>query len=364
MFFSHLRKRKILQKLITEVRTIALVIKAMLSGFSISTKQSAPHALTAYSDERVYDLTSLQLSRAACPVRLVAFPFGQGSLKSEPVIAAFVVAKGRIEYHSREFSRATLIEVYRQRHKPCIEINDPVYLMPYNTNHFGHFTGECLGALIYFSNILNDTNRRIQFICPKPLLNSIIKYCDSKKINQIASLTLQDNNFIFNDAIILPRLTAWQNMSLCIDIFRDLPAYKTPKYDRIFLTSERPNRIVNLDEVKFFLKQKGFQILNPKDYSFEETLILLRDAELVVTEAGSITHNILLSRSKPYHVLVSENAQNMSVVELSGGGVFNMIRILNAKYHYCKPLATGGSHHAYAHAIIVDIDKLRTEIGW
>jgi hypothetical protein len=364
VFFKNLLKKNILQKLLTEFRTTALIAKASLSGFRVSSRQLAPHALTAYSEERVYDLTNLQLRRAICPIHLVAFPFGQGALNSEPVIAAVVVAKGRIEYHSKVFSRETLIEVHRQRDKPCIEINTPVYLMPYNTNHFGHFTGECLGALIYFSEILKDNNRKIQFICPEPISRFVHKHADLRKINQIDSLTLQNNNLVFNDAIVLPRLTAWQNMTLCIDIVRDLPIHKDLKYERIFLTSERLDRIHNLEEVQEFLERKGFQVLNPKNYSFEETLILLRDAELVITEAGSITHNILLSRNKPYHVLVSENAKQMSVAELTGGGVFNMFRIRNARHHYFKPLASGGSHHAYANSIVVDIGRLRAEFGW
>jgi hypothetical protein len=66
----------------------------------------------------------------------------------------------------------------------------------------------------------------------------------------------------------------------------------------------------------------------------------------------------------PFHILVSENAKNMNAAELAGGGVYNLTRVFNTKYHYCKPGVGVNSHHAYSNALVVDIDKLMAEIEW
>ena len=224
------------------------------------------------------------------------------------------------------------------------------------------FTGECLGALIYFSSRLKENGRKLQLIAPSMLHATLYKYGNADNLNALDPLTLSQNNILFTDAILLPRLAPWQNLALCSEIFCALPCISQNRH-KVFLTSERADRISNIAIVKKYLIEKGFYILNPRDHDFLDTLALVQNADILLTESVSIMLNILISRFKPYHCLLSETATEMSSENFIGGGIFNTFKLYNASIHYCKSIGTLGSHHPYSNQIEVDLSKLQIEMN-
>ena len=334
---------------------------AFLLGYKISLPKVGIGAQTIFSDQPIYDLANVKLEQVGSVIEVRAFPFGSSYSEEEPSVMASTVRNGFIQHYTPVFSTQLLLSVYSQRKKNNIEIDQPVYLLPYNTNHFGHFTGECLGSLIYFSQRLKDKTRKIQFLSPSVLDSTIYKYGNNSSLNKLDPLTLLQNNVFFNDAILLPRLAPWQNLALCTEIFSNLPC-AAHKLNKIFLTSERADRIVNIDALKEFLVDKGFYILNPKNHTFEDTLTLIQNADTLITEVGSIMLNIFIGRHKPYHCLLSENASKMSREDFIGGGIFNAFKLYSATLHYCKPVGTLGIHHPYSNQIEVNITQLQVEM--
>jgi hypothetical protein len=349
-------------ELVDTMRQVMRRLRACLSGYRLFLPRANACAKVVFGNQPIYDLTNLQCVTSGTEIKLTAFPFGADLNDHEPSLAAVTVNRGRIEHYTPVFSQDLLMAAYAQRKKPLILIRDPVFLLPYNTNHFGHFTGECIGALIYFSRVLQGADRKIQMLSPASLDKAILRHGNPQTLVKLDPLKLASHNLIFKDAVLLPRLTPWQNLALSTEIFGNLPATAVKSQDRIFLTSERNSRIANIEALKSFLVDEGFYILNPQNHDFEDTLTLVRDADLLLTEAGSITHNILLARTKPYHCLISDQALQLSTKDFIGGGVFNTFKTYNTRYHYFKATGAFGAHHPYSNQIEVDIARLKTEI--
>jgi hypothetical protein len=355
--------------MINYLRRLKLVIRDVLIrsllfslGYRLSLPKIARGSKTAFGLLPIYDLANIRLEKASSAIELRTFTFGAPLSDQEPSVAAVTLMDKSLQHYTSVFAKPLLLAAYSQRKKKLVEVDKPVYLLPYNTNHFGHFTGECLGSLIYFSHKLKDNNRTIQFLAPSTLCATIYKFGNANCLALLDPLTLLQNNILFKDAILLPRLTPWQNLALCAEIFCDLPSIKR-KQHKVFLTSERSDRIVNIAELKRYLVGKGFYVLNPRDHEFLDTLALVQNAETLITEAGSIMLNIFISRHKPYHCLVSENAKNMSDEDFIGGGVFNAFKLYSASLHYCRPVGTLGMHHPYSNQIEVNITQLQVEMG-
>ena len=70
------------------------------------------------------------------------------------------------------------------------------------------------------------------------------------------------NNIEFTKSQIFPKLSVYQNYTLTKNILASL--IENSKYNKkVFLTSERKDRIINIEEIIGFFK-KNFLILNPK----------------------------------------------------------------------------------------------------
>lgn len=309
-----------------------------------------------YINQPIFDLTNLNFPKNPVRIKLLTFSFGSDINDDELGIASLVFFKDRAYHYIDFFIKDMNAAIKSNKFKSDLIIDDPVYLFPYSTNHFGHFTGECLGAIITFSKIIPDENRKLYVIAPKSFEKLILKYGYSNKIVFLSSKLALKNNFIFNNAKLLPRISPWQNLSLSQQIFESLPEYKV-KYKRVFLTSCRPSRIYNILEVIDFLKNNDFFILNPLNHSFEETLSIIKQCDELISESGSITLNIILSRRKHYYILSSPNSLRLGLSEFAGGGIFNSFQFIHAQHVIC-PLANtnnSNSYHAYSSQVNVDI---------
>ena len=127
---------------------------------------------------------------------------------------------------------------------------------------------------------------------------------------------------------------------------------KPGKYSKVFLTSERPDRIANINEVINQARNSQWQILNPLKNNLIKTLSVIRYADTLISENGSILFNCFLSRNKPYRVLTSSRSREYSTIFYEGGYTYNKYHESIIMYIYCSN--TIASHHPYSDRIIVD----------
>jgi hypothetical protein len=295
-------------------------------------------------------------------VEIVSFPFGADS-PSEPGVACISLKNGRAYQSGKHFIKDVNLALKDQSAKPRVVINEPAYVIPYMTNHFGHFTGECLGAIIAFSRLIPDERRKLYVLYPEALEESIQHQASFKNISKIDALTLSKNNILFTNAKILPRLSPWQNLCLAQQIYRILPRGRCAEATKVFLTSERVSRIANISQVVDYLRAEGFFILNPTEHQFEDTLSIIRDCTTLLTENGSITLNVLIARVTPYLVLTAEKGLRLNESEFAGGGIFNSFNSFWAQYLVCSTSTQAQSHHAYSTQIFVDLNELDSAIN-
>jgi hypothetical protein len=223
-----------------------------------------------------------------------------------------------------------------------------------------------LGALITFSRLLpQGCGRKLHAVWPHHLDGVMRRYADADRLVPIDAALASQHKLEFTDAIVLPRIGSWQNLLLSQQLFENLPALESGTPDRVFLTSGRNSRIANIDEVVAFLQGHGFYMLNPLNHSFEDTLIMTRDARHLVSENGSILHNVLLGgRRVPYAVFSSARSMELAPHEFAGGGVFNML-----DFHRIRPLLCEvadpavGSHHPFSNQIRVGAQQLEAVIS-
>lgn len=313
-------------------------------------------------EQTIFDLNSLSLSTPGTKVELTSFPFGNPT-NTEPGIASIVLQRGRGYHCSNYFTTDMSLALKEQATKPLLVVSAPVFLIPYMTNHFGHFTGECLGSIIELSHRIPAGERKLHVLFPTVLEDSIKNHSRFDNLISLDANTLDKNNLLFTDAVILPRLSPWQNLCLAQQIYRKLHTPTSVKHEKVFLTSQRPDRISNVSEVVAHLRSKGFFILNPTAHSFEETLSIIRQCDCLITENGSITHNVLIARTAPYLVLTSAKGLTLNASEFAGGGIFNAFNSYHAQHLICQPNTDKQSHHAYSTQIYVDIADLDQAIS-
>ena len=316
---------------------------------------------TTFIPVAIFDLLNLQIADAGKRVELRSFNFGDSADATNPSIAAVALEDNMGFHNTAFFLRDMRGNVKHQRSKPSIAIDKPAVLLPYYTTHFGHFSGDCLGAIIALSKAKLPPNRKLFYIAPNSFDHVITKYGNPNNLQKIDSKLALENNLIFTNACQLPRMSSWQNLSLCTQIFGEtkvaLPS-EGNSFKKVFLTSGRSERIANIDGVIQFLKGEGFYICRPDQITFEQCLTILREADLVISENGSITHNILISRNKPFYLLSSRGWDQLSQKEFAGGGIYNAFKAYLTKYIECKTTDLP-SHHHFSSQIIVDLADIK-----
>jgi capsular polysaccharide biosynthesis protein len=318
---------------------------------------------TTYLPVAIFDLNNLLVPEENRKIELRSFAFGASNDENNPSFATMAIENNIAYNNTPYFVKDMRGNLKQQKNKPSIEINEPAILLPYYTTHFGHFTGDCLGAIIALSQAKRLEDRKLFYIAPNSFDELINQYGNSAVLQKIDSRLAYENNLIFSNASLLPRLSSWQNLSLCSQIFESvgMPSENNHvTHKHVFLTSGRSSRIKNIDEVIEHLSTKGFFICRPDLVSFEECLHIVRHADCLISENGSIIHNALISRNKPFYILSSDRWRKLSGEEFAGGGIYNSYKSYLANYIECKTTSTT-SHHAFSDQLIVnlaDIDQI------
>ena len=190
--------------------------------------------------------------------------------------------------------------------KPKKEFKKKIFLLPYYHNQAGHFMGDVLGSMLFFLELFKKRglNEKLLIRCPGTKWEEYFK-----KFYKNNTIFLPDNFFIkknifFTKSQILPKFHPFQSLMVTKNILATKIENNNFKNKKVFLTSERVERISNIKEVIIYLKKKNFIILNPKKFSVLQLFKILNSAKLVVSECASISHNILISRNKPYYILL------------------------------------------------------------
>lgn len=315
-------------------------------------------SLTPFLPLAIFDLKQVQITPAGSQVELRSFAFGDSGDPNNPSFATIALENNIGHHYTHHFLGDMQGSLKQQSNKPTVVIDEPALLLPYYTTHFGHFTGDCLGAIIALSKFAPTENRKLYFIAPNQYDVIINRYGKQSHLEKINSQQAFKYNIIFSNACLLPRISPWQNLSLCSQIFGEASSSLTIAPQKVFLTSRRPERIKNIEEVINFLKSENVYILNPSEHLFEETLAILRDAEIVISENGSITHNILIARNKPFFVLSAPGWNHLSPTEFAGGGIYNAFKEYLCCYIECQS-SQPESHHPFSMSISVDLADLK-----
>jgi len=130
-----------------------------------------------------------------------------------------------------------------------------------------------------------------------------------------------------------------------------------PAGSKVFLTSQRANRMVNSEALCAFFRSRGWEIVNPIEMQNQTVLSKVANAKRLICENGSILFNCFLARSNPYLVLCSQRSTSyLEGIPWAGGGVYNYFHKDILAYFPCETIAE--THHPFSDVIWVDIDRL------
>lgn len=269
----------------------------------------------------------------------------------------------RISYHGK-FDKAHCQIVYINRSNPKTVINEPVYLLPYYVTHIGHYTGEILGLLSMYIDLIPDfSNRKLLYIkggnYTELLVNSLI---NKNKLFSLEPKVCLKNRIDILDGVILPSCHPWQNIIYLKNKLKNIPFYKkTENIKGIFLTSKKRGRIQNLDEVLDLFCKYDFKILDMSEDLTIENLSEIKNANYCFCEDASISHIPILHRDEKYYVFGGKRATNYNNAEYYGGYVFLEIDFPRRINIECE-VAEIANTHFLSSKIKVDTAKLKVII--
>jgi hypothetical protein len=261
---------------------------------------------------------------------LYSFAYGNKFKKKQTVISNVYRILGK-KNHQIGFKisenpsfRDTAQFIYLKRSNPKIAIESPVYLLTYYNTHFGHYSGEILGLLSMYSNLIADSsNRKLLYVEGGDYSEFVINAIANKnKLFKLKSEVCLKNRIDIFDSIPLPPVHPWQNLIYLKNQLEKSTFYKkTEKIKGIFLTSGRYERIHNLDCVVNIFLKFGFKILY-MDKLNEQNCSEIRNTEILFCDDATISHVPLIHRHKKYFVFKATGNENYSETEYSGGYVF------------------------------------------
>jgi hypothetical protein len=262
---------------------------------------------------------------------LHSFPYGNKFKKKQTLISDVYRILGK-KNHQIGFKicenlsfRSSTQFIYLKRSNPKIVIKSPVYLLTYYNTHFGHYSGEILGLLSLYSNLIVDSsNRKLLYVeagdYSEFLINAI---ANKNKLFKLKSEVCLKNRIDILDAIPLPPVHPWQNLIYLKNQLEKSTFYKkTEDIKGIFLTSGRHERIYNLDCVVNLFLKFGFKIIYMDKLS-KQNCSEIRNTETFFCDDASISHVPLIHRHKKYFVFATKGNENYSESEYSGGYIFN-----------------------------------------
>ena len=324
----------------------------------------------AASQQTILDLDHL-IFQAPGPLRLVSHPYRCSPIPHYPSIETWAVKDGS-SFSQAAAYRCAQFHNIRQRLAAPHRLLDGAYaVFPHLTSHFGHWVGDHLGAILWFASeprvIANG--RCLLVMAPSPAwAELLLQLCPSGSIKLLTPEQWLTANLQLSDALLLPRLSSWQNLALARDRLAslqsaDMGVALAP--EKLWLTSMRSERISNLESVCKLFRFHGFTVLDPTGLPIDQLLMRLRRASSLWCEHGSMVLNPLLSRTRPYRVLeLDPTGYNDYPSELAflGGGLYNTFHRGLIKPFFCPSTGSRRDIHPYQRQLRVDLNALEIEL--
>ena len=238
-----------------------------------------------------------------------------------PVIESFLKQNGKTFAVEEVWRSAQSYKINQQIKKSKVFMEEEVFLLPYYTSHFGHFTGDVLGSMIFFLNKFKNSKCKLLVITPSKYWDSFFIKNFKDRIVLKTPLDLVKNNYDFKNSYVLPRFSTFQNIVYARNYFLSKSLNKT-QIKKIFITTSRDSRISNIKELIFFLQQENFEVINPINLSIDNLSEKIRNSEILISEKASVYNNALLFRDKPFFLLSSKNEINLEKKFFIGAGIY------------------------------------------
>ena len=311
-------------------------------------------------------------------VRLVSHAYRSSSIPDYPCIEAWALVDGKTRGQASAYRRIQFHTIRKQLNKREQSLAGAYAVFPHLTSHFGHWVGDQLGAFLWYA-------RHLQSFPDPPLLLAIAPSPDWAKFltelcpkGSLALMTPQqylEVNWVLEGAMLLPRMSPWQNLSLLRDcLSASMPGFApfcsdSPRQERIFLCSQRQERILNLDAVAGLFRDHGYVVLDPTSITPQQLLLRLRQASTLWCEQGSMVMNALLARDRPYRLLELDPLHSSCYprgLQMLGGGIYNSFHLGLITPFFCQPAVHSGrlnrELHPYQRQLVVDLEALEQQL--
>ena len=319
----------------------------------------------AVAQQWVLDLDRLQLPEP-CAVDWVSHPYRQSDLPDYPCIETWAIRAGASVSQAAAYRRIQFHSIRKARRKPSRLVQDPLAVLPHLTSHFGHWVGDHFGALLWFARnrSWSDSGRCLLAMAPsKHWADLLQSLCPPDSLRLVTPSQWNTENWHCSNAVVLPRLSSWQNLALARDALAPaLEETSERPREKLFLCSMRSARIANLDEVCRCFVRYGYSVVNPVDRPVLPLLQRLRQATELWCEHGSMVLNLLLCRTQPYRLFeldpVATSNYSLGLTAL-GGSSYNAFQRGLYEPFYCLPAVQDDDRvHPYQRQLWVDVSVL------
>ena len=319
-----------------------------------------------------------ELPSFSSDVRLVSHAYRSSSIPDYPCIEAWALVDGKTRGQASAYRRIQFHTIRKQLKKREQPLAGVYAVFPHLTSHFGHWVGDQLGAFLWYARQLQclPDPPRLLAIAPSPDWATFLsEFCPKDSLLLMTPHQYLEVNWVLERAMLLPRMSPWQNLSL----LRDCLSASMPSFDssisesghpeRIFLCSQRQERILNLDAVAGLFREHGYVVLDPTSITPHQLLLRLRQASMLWCEQGSMVMNALLARDRPYRLLELDPLHSSCYprgLQMLGGGIYNSFHLGLITPFFCQPAIHSDrlnrEVHPYQRQLVVDLGALEQEL--
>lgn len=292
----------------------------------------------------------------------LSFPYGKSFANGKKTLQTHLhVSVGFIrlrlsyfDFFNRAIDRLIRINIPKKK----LTVKEPVFALSYYNTHFGHCTGEILGSILFYADLISDGSPR-KLLMPKlgKDTDRIVSLFANDKVLRIEPELFLEFELVFLDIVILPLMHPHQNLNYLHQKLSTAYPYMELVSQRVFVTSLRPERIANIENLVAALRTKNFCILSSVDFGALENSII-KNADMLLIEDGSLSHLALMHRTNKYFVLSPARHYDYTPAEFFGGYVFNEFHSYLREEIPCEIVHT--DKHIMSSKLVVDIDAVLT----
>ena len=341
-------------------KKIKKLYKNYISKDHITLKCGSPNKSFIYQDNHILDLDrDWELSNSDYELLSYEGDKSNPITSDYPIIESWILKDGKSFTINEYFRESQSIKINYEKNLDKTEKNvkDKLYVIPFYTSHFGHFVGDILGSLIFYVQKFSDYSRKLLIICPSIEWENFFNENFKDKILTLKPKELVKNKINLHDAIVLPRMSTFQNIQLARSYFLS-KNLGNKFYKKVFLTTERTERISNINELTMKLKELGFIIVNPLNLKITELMNYIKNSEILISEKASVLNNLLLVREKNFILLSCPEEKNLDSRFFAGAGIYKTFIINLINDIDCQKDPYNQNEKPYKNRIKVDIDKL------